>query len=172
MEKQRVPGILGIAMKYGLIQGVLSFVVFLVQTLAGISQGWIRTVASVAILVVLMVLAHLEFRRTHHSEITYGQGLGSGTLLVIVAALLTSALTYVYVEFINTGYIAAATHARQAALAQRGLTGAQVQQAMAITGLFMSPVGIAISYMISGVIVGFIVALIVSFFTQNDPSAV
>jgi hypothetical protein len=171
MEEQPVPGISRIAMKYGLIQGVLSFVVFLVQTLAGISQGWIRTVAGVAILVVLMVLAQLQFRRTHHNEITYGQGLGCGTLLVSVAALLTSVLIYVYVAFINTAYVAAATHARQTALAQRGLTDAQAQQAMAITDLFMSPVGIAVSYLISTVIVGFIVALIVSIFTQKDPGA-
>jgi hypothetical protein len=171
MKEQRVPGILRIATKYGLIQGVLSFVVFLVQTLAGITQDWVRTVASVAILVVLMVLAHLEFRRTHNSEITYAQGLGSGMLLASVAALFTSVLIYVYAEYINTGYIAAALHARQLAFAQRGLTDAQVQRAMAVTGLFMSPVGIAISYLIAAVIVGFIAALIVSIFTQKGPRA-
>jgi hypothetical protein len=98
----------GIAMKYGLIRGVLAFVVFLVETLAGITQNWVGTVASVAILVALMVLAHWEFRRAHNSEITYAQGLGSGTPLASVAALVRSVLMYVYMEYINTGYVAAA----------------------------------------------------------------
>jgi hypothetical protein len=118
------------------------------------------------------ILAHREFRRTHNSEITYAQGLGSGSLLASVAALVRSVLMYVYVEYINTGYVAAAMQALRTALAQRGLTEAQVQQAMAITGLFTSPVGLAIKYLITGVIVGFIVALIVSIFTRKDPRAV
>jgi Protein of unknown function (DUF4199) len=173
MEEQQTPSILSIATKYGLIQGVLSFVLFLVQTLAGITQTWVTTVVGIAILVVLMVLAHREFARTHNRMMTYGQGLGSGTLLATVGAVVSCVLVFVYVKFINTGYFAAAMKLQRAALEQRGITGAQQQQAMAITGMIMNPVGLVVYSLIAGVIVGFIVALIVSIFTQRgDPKIV
>lgn len=172
-EQQAAPGIAGIATKYGLIQGVLSFVLFIIWALAGVQQNWVTSLISIAVLVVLMVLAHREFKKTHEGMMTYPQGLGSGTLLSIVSSVVSSALVFAYVKFINTGYIAATLHAQEAALAQRGMTGAQAQQAMAITSMIMTPGGILITSLISGVVLGFIVALIVSIFTQKgDPLAV
>jgi Protein of unknown function (DUF4199) len=172
MEEQRAPSIVRIATKYGLILGVLSFVVFLVVTLTGIKQNW-ASVVNLAVLIVLMVLAHREFKKTHDGMMTYPQGLGSGTLLSSVAAVVSSVLLYVYVEYINTGYFAAAIQTQQAMLEKRGMTGAQLQQAMAMTSAIMTPVGIVVTSLLTGVIAGFIVALIVSIFTRKgDPRAV
>ncbi len=173
MEEQQAPGIAGIAIKYGLIQGVLAFIVFLAQTLAHVKQTWIPTVVDTVLLIVLMVLAHREFKKTHKRMMTYPQGLGTGTLLSIVAAVVSCALVFVYVRFINTGYFAAQLQAQRLALEQRGITGAQAQQAMAIAGAIMTPVGLVIVSLITGIIGGFIVALIVSIFTQKgDPRVV
>jgi Protein of unknown function (DUF4199) len=173
MEAQRAPSIAKIATKYGLIQGVLSFVVFVAGAMAGVRQNWAGTIVTTALIIVLMVLTHREFKKTHEGMMTYSQGLGSGTLLALVAAVVSSILVYLYVKYINTGYIAALVQFQKAALQQRGITGAQAEQAMAITSMVMTPVGLVISSLISGVIFGFIVALIVSIFTQkSDPRAV
>jgi Protein of unknown function (DUF4199) len=172
MEEQRAPGIGWIAMKYGLIQGVLGFVVFLVGTLTGMKQN-LTSVVSIVVLIVVMVLAHREFKKTHEGMMTYPQGLGSGTLLASVATVITSVFLFVYVKYVNTGYFAAATLVQQAALKERGITGPQAEQAMALTRVIMTPVGIVVTSLITGVIAGFIVALIVSIFTRRgDPRAV
>ena len=167
MEEQRAPSIMRIATKYGLIQGVLSFAVNIASTLAGIKSNWLAVVLHSVLLILLMVLAHREFKRTHGGIMTYPEGLGSGTLLSIVAAAVTAVLAYVYLEYNNTGTLAAAMQAQQAALEQRGITGAQARQAMQIVGAVMTPVGVAILSLIVAVIVGFIVALFVSIFTQK-----
>ena len=173
MADKPAPSIARIAAKYGLIQGVLSFVVFIAGALTGMKQNWVGSVVSTVLLIVLMVLAHREFKRTHEGMMTYPQGLGSGTLLASLAALVSCVFVYVYVKYINTGYLDALLQVQRANLEQRGITGAQAQQAMALTSALMTPVGIVISSVISGVIVGFIVALIVSIFTQKaDPRAV
>jgi hypothetical protein len=120
-----------------------------------------------------MVLAHSKFRRTHDGMMTYPQGLGSGTLLSSVAAVVRSILTYVYLEYFNTGYLATVVHAQRVALERRGIPAAQAQMALSITSVITTPVGIAVTSLIAGVIGGFIVALIVSIFTQRaDPRAV
>jgi hypothetical protein len=172
MEQQQAPSVFGIATKYGLIQGVLLFGTFLLPVLTRIQAGWITSVINTALIVVFIVLAHQEFKRANAGKMTYAQGLGSGTLLSSVAALITSVLIYVYVQYINTGYFAAVMEATRAALAQRGMTGEQAQQAMAMTAVMRTPVGIAVTSLILAVIWGFIVALIVSIFTQKDPRAI
>ncbi|MGH8149062.1 MAG: DUF4199 domain-containing protein [Steroidobacteraceae bacterium] len=173
MQERRAPGIAVIATKYGLVQGVLAFIVFIVRTLTGSKHSWIAAAVDAALLIVLIVLAHREFKKTHGGMMRYPQGLGSGTLLACIAAAVTCILVYVYVKYINAGYLEAATHATRAALAQRGISGAQAQQAMAISSAILTPIGVAITSLITGVIMGFIVALIVSIFTQRgDPSLV
>lgn len=173
MEAQQPPSIAKIATKYGLIEGVLGFILFLIVALTGTRQNWLVTGINIAILVVLMVLAHREFKKTHEGMMTYGQGVGLGTLLAVIASVLSGILLYIYVGFINTGYPAAALKIQQAALEERGLSGAQLDQALSMTSVMLTPVGIVVSSLISGVIVGFIVALIVSMFTRaSDPRAV
>jgi len=173
METSQPPSLAKIATKYGLIDGALGFIVFLVVAITGIRQGWFTSGIGIAILVVLMVLAHREFKKTHENMMTYGQGVGSGTLLSVIASLLSSVLVYVYVSFINTGYTAAVLKMQRAAMEERGLSGAQLDQSMAMVGAMTTPVGIVVSSLIGGVIIGVIVALIVSAFTKaRDPRAV
>jgi Protein of unknown function (DUF4199) len=169
MERQPTRGMGAIALKYGLIEGVLSFAAFVLATRAGLRQNWVNA----AILVVVMVFAHWEFKKTHHGVMKYSQGVGSGTLLACVAAVISCVLVYIYLRFVNSGYLATIIQTQRTALAQRGITGAQAQQAMAVTAIFRTPVGIAVASLVGGVIAGVIVALIVSIFTQKaDPSLV
>jgi hypothetical protein len=166
-QQQRPPGIARIAAKYGLIQGVLSFALNAVGTLANLQPTWLVGVFQAVLLIVLMVLAHREFKKTHNGIMMYSEGLGSGTLLSVAGAVVTAVLLYIYVRYINTTYLSTLIQAQHAALEQRGITGPQAQQAMAMVGAVMTPVGIAVSSLISGAVVGFIVALIVSIFTQK-----
>ena len=167
MEAQRAPGIAKVVTKYGLIQGVVAFAVSTFSTRAGISPSWAGGLLNAVVLIVLMILAHREFKRTHNGVMTYPEGLWSGTLLAVIAAVLAAVLFYVYVQYIDSGFIATVMRAQQAALEQRGITGAQAQQAMGILSAVMTPVGLAVSSLITQVIVGFIVALIASIFTQS-----
>jgi hypothetical protein len=173
MEEQRAPGISKIATKYGLIQGVVGFLLFVIIVMTGVKQNWMTSGISIVVLAVLMVLAHREFKKTHENMMTYGQGVGLGTLLSVVASVLSAVLLYIYVGFINTGYSAAALKIQRTALEERGMSGAQLDQALGFTSAMLTPVGILVSSLISGVIVGFIVSLIVSAFTRaRDPKAV
>ena len=173
MQAQRAHGVVRIAVKYGLLQGVLSFVIFLFGTLGAVRHNRVVAVANTTLLIVLMVLAHWEFKRNHAGRMTYAQGLGTGTLLSSAAAVISCVLMYVYVRYINSGYLAAVMQAQRAALERRGITGAQAQLAIGITAAITTPVGIAVTSLITGVLEGFIVALIVSIFTQKaDPEVV
>ena len=173
MDAQQPPSLARIATKYGLIQGALGFLLFLIFTLTGLPQNWATTLVSVVLLVVLIVLAHREYKRTHEGIMTYGQGLGSGTLLSVVASVLSCVLVYLYIAFINTGYPAAALQAQRSTMEQQGMSEAQIDQAMSIAGAMLTPTGIVVTSLVSGIIVGFVISLIVSAVTkESDPRAV
>jgi len=173
MEEKRTRGILSIAVKYGIILGVLVFAVFVGGTRLSSRQNWVASVVDTVLVIVLMVLAHGQFKRTHAGMMRYAQGLGIGTALTSSAAVLRCLLTYLYLKFLNTHYLATVLQLQRAALAQRGITGQRAQQAMAITAILGTPAAIATTALIIGLIGGFIIALIVSIFTQkDDPRAV
>lgn len=171
MKEQRTSGIGGIATKYGLILGGLSFLVFLAIMLTGIQGNWLSRMLVAALLIVFMILAHQEIKKSRGGMLSYGQALGSGTLLAGVAAVLRCIFMYVYVKYINTGFFAAALRMQRAAMERRGITGEQAQRAMSLTAPLMTPVGLVVISLITGVIGGFIVALIVSIFTQKGDGA-
>jgi len=171
MTAQQSSGIGRIALKYGVILGILSFLVFLATVLTGSQQGLPVRVIGLALLVVLMVLAHQEFKKTHGGMMSYSQGLGCGTLLSMWAAVVKCIPTYIYATYINTGFLTAALRMQEETLQRRGITGAPAEQAMAITSAMMTPVGITVATLVAGVIGGCIVALIVSIFTQKGEGA-
>lgn len=168
MEEQRSHLIVRSSTKYGLILGVLSSLLFLGQTLAGMKQNWPVTVTNIVLLIVLMVLSHWEIKKTRDGMMSYPQGLGSGTLLSGIGAVIRCVLMYVYLRYINSGYLASVIQAQRIALERRGVTGAQAQMAMGITASLTTPIGVAVSSLVGGIVLGFIVALIVSIFTQSE----
>ena len=92
MEAQQPPSMSKVAMKYGLIDGVLAFLIFLVTAMTGTPSNWKTSAVSIVLLVVLMVLAHREFKKPREGIMTYGQGVGLGTLLAVFATVLVSVL--------------------------------------------------------------------------------
>lgn len=170
MTEQLKQLIVRAATKYGVIQGVLSSLIFFVQarTGPGTAQNRLVTLINLVLVIVLIVMAQQEIKKKRNGALTYAQGLGSGTLLGAVGAVVRAVLMFIYVEYINTGYLPALLQAQRTALERRGITGAQAQMAMGITASLTTPTGIVITALIGGVIAGFVLALIVSLFTQSE----
>ncbi|HWG76245.1 MAG TPA: DUF4199 domain-containing protein [Steroidobacteraceae bacterium] len=170
MEAQSSRSIKAIALKYGLIQGAISFILFLLGTIAGIRFGSAVTAVNSVILIVLIILAHSEYKRAHAGMMSYPQGLGSGTLLAAIAAVVDAILVFIYLKYINSGYLVTIAQAQRAAIERRGISGAQAQQALTIVSAFRTPLVIVLTSLVTTVIIGFIISLIVSIFTQKEDS--
>jgi hypothetical protein len=157
--------------KYGVIQGVLSFSIFVAiypaQT-GGMTEKWVELVAVTIPLIVLIVLAHRDFKNAHDGGMTYLQALGSGIFLSSIGATVNSVLMYFYLRYINPAFLANAMHIARTRLEQHGYTGTDLQWNLGLASSLLTPIGIAVQWLISGVLAGFIVALIVSIFTHKS----
>lgn len=151
-----------VALKYGLITGVASIVFNTILIIAEQNQNQALTSLGLIILIVGMVYAMREFKSGNDGFMSYGQGLGIGTLLSAISGLLGSAFITFYSQFIDTTYAQKILDKSRGDMESRGMDDAQIDAAMGFTEKMMSP-GIMFAVTIFGAILfGFIIALIVS----------
>jgi type II secretory pathway component PulF len=85
-----------------------------------------------------------------------------------VSSAISSAFTYIYVKFIDAGFIQQMMDRAREGMEEKGtMSEEQVDQAMAMTSKFMTPEMMLIFGMVFGIIFGIIIALIVGLFTQK-----
>ena len=124
-------------------------------------------------LVIGIVLAIRAAKRAETGEFTFGEGFKEGAAASLIAALLGALLSYLYFTAVNPGYMDAAREAAAAALRQQGLTGAQLEQAQAMTETMSTPGAISAIGGVTSFITGLIVSALAALFMRRkaDPAS-
>ena len=84
-------------------------------------------------------MAFKYFKEHNGGFMRYGQGLGIGTLMSLIAGLLTSVFMYIYVKFIDTRMMERAMEMQRMEMEKQGMDDAQIDQAMEMAGKFSGP---------------------------------
>ncbi|MEM0939106.1 MAG: DUF4199 domain-containing protein [Bacteroidota bacterium] len=155
-----------ITLKWGVINGLIGIIFFLLLDFIGQSNGpirWFGLIISFAI----VYLAHKSYKDEGDGFMSFGKGLGIGTLVSLIGAVINSLFTFIYVSFINTEYIEQAVEQATIDMENRGNTQAQIDQAIPWIERMTSPTTLLIFGIIGGLFLGFIVSLLVTIFTKN-----
>ena len=152
-----------IGIKWGLISAIISVVFFLILAMTGLNAfdnkwNWVSLVISV----VLVVLAHKNYKDSGNGYMSYGQGVGIGFWMSLVSVIINFIVTYLYVSFIDTGAMDVFYEAQTQQMAERGMPDDQIEMALSWTRNLFWPI-----YLFFGVFFGVLVAVIVSIFTQK-----
>jgi hypothetical protein len=171
MEETTTPSIStrSVGIRYGLIMGLISVAYFVILNTAGVdtTQG-IGQWASIIFLIAIIVLAHKYFKDNGDGFMSFGQGIGISFWISLVSSAISSIFTFIYVKFIDTGFIANMMDKQRTALEERGgMSDEQIDAAMSMTSKFMTPGMMLVFGIIGGVIITVIVALIITIFTQK-----
>ncbi len=162
------PSIKSVAIKWGLINGVIGIASFIIYDMLGvIGESWVSFIGS-AIFIVILVLAHNEFKKEGNGYMSYGQGLGLGTLTSLIASIISGIFMFVYMSFINTALQSMMLDKQIQSMEESGQPQSQIDQAMPFLEMTTSPTAMLIFSIVFGVFFGFIIALIVSIFTKNQ----
>ncbi|QMU31647.1 DUF4199 domain-containing protein [Adhaeribacter radiodurans] len=151
------------ALRYGLICGIISIVYSLILNITDLAftnkaLSWI----SFVILIGAIVLAMREFKRQNNNYMSYGQGLGIGTLVTTVSSLLGGIFTFIYVKFIDTGFIDKMREMQVSELEKRGMSDDQIEQAISVSEKMMTPGMIVVFAVFGGLFFGFLLSLVIS----------
>ncbi len=156
-----------IGLRYGLITGLVLIVYSLILSLAGLvgnqALGWV----SYLILLAGIILAHSAYKKGGDGYMSVGQGLGIGMIISLVGGVLNGVFTFIYIKFIDNSMLQTIKDQAMEKMQQKGMSDEQIDQAMKITGKFMTPPMILVWIIVGLLIAGFIISLIISLFTKK-----
>ncbi|MFY0605066.1 MAG: DUF4199 domain-containing protein [Cyclobacteriaceae bacterium] len=167
MEETEDVSMKSVAIKYGVINGIIAIAYFLVLDFTGNAGNQGLSMVGLLFTAIVMFLAQKEFIRDGDGFMNYGQGLGLGTLLSLVSAIISSIFTYIYISYINDSFLDTMKEQQIVAMEEQGMSDAQIEQALKMSESFSGPTAILIFGIIGGVFFGFIISLIVSAITKK-----
>ncbi|GGM76373.1 hypothetical protein GCM10010967_04990 [Dyadobacter beijingensis] len=157
-----------VALKYGVLAAVVTMIYSTILYVTGLGQN--KTLASLSYVFMLVgiVWAMREFREKNGGFMSYGEGLGLGSLTSAVLGLLSSAFTMFYIQFIDNDLLAAGIDQMREDLERKGMDDAQIEQAIEVSQKFMSPGIMFVTVILGYVVMGFIVSLIIAAIMRKE----
>jgi len=157
-----------VAIRFGLIIGfvsiIYSLILFVTETNTNTTLSWLGMI----IPIVGIVLAYKAFKNENDGYMSYGQGLGIGTLLSAISGILSGLFTYVYVSFIDPTVLSRMREMQVLELEKKGMSDEQIEQAQGMVEKFSGPGMMLVFAIIGGIVIGFIISLIVAAIMKNN----
>jgi hypothetical protein len=161
-----------VSMKWGLYLGMVMIIYGMVLLLTDMVGNQALGYVNYVFVAVFMYMAHKSFKEEGNGYMSYGQGLGIGTLLTVVGSAMSTVFSFLYVSFVDDSLLEKMKEMTEQSFVDQGMTDAQIEQAMSISDKFMTPAVMFPIAFVFTVFFGFIISLIVSAITKNpDPSA-
>jgi hypothetical protein len=134
-----------LALKWGLIGGICSFLLTLLTKYSGLEQdfteslGWVSFLATLLINTSILYLALKEIRSNQDNLLSYGQGLGHSSMIGAIWGVVSGGFNYIYLNFIDEGVLQKQLDLAREKLENQGLTESQIEDAEKITKMMMGP---------------------------------
>lgn len=154
--------------RFGLIGAVCSIAYFLILNVAGLDMtsgvwNWLGYV----ITILIVIFAHKYYKDNGDGFMSYGQGVGIAFWIGLVGGVISSIFTYLYIKFVDTGFIDLVRERQIEAMQQQGMSDQQIDQAMKVASAFTTPEAMFIMMLIGSIIATVIIGVIVTIFTQK-----
>lgn len=163
MEK---PSVARIALKWGLIAGVINIVYSVILVAIGKyqepSMNTINSIFGIAIAVGVLILAMREYRTLNGGFMSFGQGLGVGTLTSAISGVAAGLFNFIYMQFIDPSVPEQMMDRVRDQWERQGLSDSQIEQAEPITAMMMQPGMIFVITVFASLLFGLIISLIVA----------
>lgn len=158
-----------VGLRYGLLTGIVSIIYSFILLAANLEQNTALSLLSLVILVVGIFLAHKNYKVNNGGFMSYGQGLGIGTVISLVTGLLGGVFRYIYMEFIDPAAAQRAIDQARAKMEEAGnMSDAQIDQAIQMSQRFTGgPIGIVVA-ILGSVLIGFLLTLIIAAVTKHN----
>ncbi|MER2997781.1 DUF4199 domain-containing protein [Pontibacter populi] len=162
------PSVTSVALKYGFITALVGVVYTLIIMVANLGDNRWLSGLSYLILIAGIVLAMKQYKTINYGYMSYGQGLGIGTLVSAIFGLLSGIFVWLYTSFVDTEYMSRMMEKQSEALLDQGMSDEQVEQAMAMTENFQGPLAMILGGLVGAVVIGFLLSLILSAIMKNN----
>ncbi|RNI24478.1 DUF4199 domain-containing protein [Rufibacter latericius] len=151
-----------VGVRFGIMTGFASIIFSLVLYLTGLHLNKGVSYLGTIIPIIGIVMAYRYYKRENHGFMSYGQGLGTGTILATVSGVLSGVFTYIYLKFVDSNIIQQIRNASIEEMENKGMSDEQIEQATSMTEKFTTPEMMLVFGVVGAVILGFILSLIIA----------
>lgn len=156
------PSYARVALKWGLILAVVQIIfstfLFLLDQMGNTGLSSIAYV----FIITALVMAMREYRTMNNGFMSYGEGLGIGTLASAISGLLSSVYSVFYMTLIDPTVMASMVDKTREQLETKGFSDEQIEQQLEIMQKFQSPGWMFLFGILGTIFLGFIFSLIIS----------
>ena len=129
-------------------------------------NNWVPLIINIAVL----WLGIKAVREENEGKfLTYGQGVGAGTLISLFSGLMSGVYAYIHFKFVNPNFFDYQAAMLRDKWAAKGMSDAQIEQAENMMRKFSGPGVFAISTPIIVVCIGVIISLILAAILKRNP---
>lgn len=163
-----------VSLQQGLILGLALILFSLLMYLFGVEYQNKIQYLSYLIIVVGLFLTMKQWRdRYNNGYVTYGSAFKNGFLTMLFASILVSIWTAIFYGLIAPGEIDRILEITEERMLenQREMTDEEIEMAMKMTRMFMTPVTMAITGLIFNVIIGTIISAIVGLVIKKEKTS-
>ncbi len=149
----------------GLVGIMYSLVMYFMDLTLNPTQGYIFIVVQIALLFFLLK----SFRdNSMHGQITYGQAVGAGVVIILYYSLISAVFSYVLFTIIDPGLVAKQMAVTEQGMVDKGLTQEQIDAGLAFSAKLMKPAIMSIWGFVISMIWGTIISLLISIFIRKE----
>jgi len=156
-----------VGIKYGLLIGIISIAITLVLYMFKLEQNRFFGFLPLIIMVAVVIMAHKEFKDKGDSYMSYAQGFGIGFIMSVVSSIVGALFHFVY-HIVDPSVIARMKENNMMEMEKSGYSDEQIESTLAIMGKVLTPIGITLIGMVSGIVMGIIVVAIITIFTKKN----
>lgn len=168
MEKKT--SIFNHSLMWGAILGIVLIVYSLLLYFMDLSTNRGLSFVSWIIIIAGLFYAMKLYRDTVNQGIlSFGNAFAIGLLVCIVSGLIASIFAYIQFSFIAPELIDKLTQISEEKLLSRGMSEEMIEQSMAISKKFMTPVMISVWAFVMSVIIGTVLSLILAAIVKKEP---
>ena len=163
-----------IALNYGVLLALLSIVLQVISYVldAHIDRPWWLTVLQLAISISVIVYGIKLFKNENEGFLTLGQALKTGVAISLIAGLIAVVFNYIFMHYIDPDFIVKTMEfSREQMIADNpNLTQEQIDNAMEISAMFMSPGIMSAFAIIATLFFGFVISLVAGLIMKKNPA--
>jgi len=169
MEK---PSSARIALKWGLIAGVINIVytvvLIAIDKYQDPSLNALNFVFGIAIAIGVLVYAMREFRTLNGGYMSFGQGLGVGALSSAVSGVVAGLFNFIYLQFIDPTVTDKMMDRVRDEWERNGMSESQMEQAEQFTSIMMRPGTLFVITVFGALIMGVILSLVLAAILRRE----
>ena len=164
---QEEPPITRVAIRYGLIFGLISSIYGILLYAFQLETNKFLPQLSWVLFIFAIVVAIKEYRKQNQGFVSYGQGLGLGSLTATIMGLVGGMLNTFYLQVIDNTPLQRIADMTREDLERRGLDDQAIENALEMSQKFQSPGMFFLFSVLGSAFVGLILSLIIAAILQK-----